>query len=247
MSELKIDNPAQRLLDILETGKKHPDSQNCRKVWIELLHAEENNEQHLLSRLAKVMELPGRILQVRTDHFSTLRGKSNHWKSCVDRAFVSQSLNSNWQSFNQHIDPRTISELSMLSDLFETRGAHAAIEASETEALLTKIIELRGEIRSSELSSTMKTMLLRQLSQLQEALESYSISGIEPVMDAVQSTLGLAVIDPEYKEEIKSGSESQFGDRISSLLGDIANVVTVAGALPALPAAIQSALSLLSK
>lgn len=24
MSELKIDNPAQRLLDILEAGKKHP-------------------------------------------------------------------------------------------------------------------------------------------------------------------------------------------------------------------------------
>ncbi len=74
MSELKIDNPAQRLLDILETGKTLPDAQNCRKAWIELLHAEENNEQHLLSRLAKVMELPGRILQVRRNHFSTLRG-----------------------------------------------------------------------------------------------------------------------------------------------------------------------------
>lgn len=93
----------------------------------------------------------------------------------------------------------------------------------------------------------MKTMLLRQLFQIQEALESYSISEIEPIMDAVQSTLGLAVIDPEYKQEIKSGSGSKFGDRISSLLGDVANVVTVAGALPALPAAIQSALSLLSK
>ncbi|MBB9214893.1 hypothetical protein FSI18_022585, partial [Escherichia coli] len=54
-------------------------------------------------------------------------------------------------------------------------------------------------------------------------------------------------VTPEYKEEIKSGSGSQFGDRISSLLGDIANVVTVAGALPSLPAAIQTALSLLSK
>lgn len=102
MSELKIDNPAQRLLDILEAGKTLPDAQNCRKAWIELLDAEENNEQHLLSRLAKVMELPGRILQVRRDHFSTLRGNSIHWKTCVDRAFVSQSLNSNWQSFNQH-------------------------------------------------------------------------------------------------------------------------------------------------
>ena len=130
MSELKIDNPAQRLLDILETGKTLPDAWNCRKAWIELLNVEENNEQHLLSRLAKVMELPDRILQVRRDHFSTLRGNSTHWKTCVDNAFVSQSLNDSWLSFNQHIDSRTISELSMLSDLFETRGAHAAIEAN---------------------------------------------------------------------------------------------------------------------
>lgn len=111
------------------------------------------------------------------------------------RHFFQKCLNSNWHSFNQYIDARTIFELSMLSDIFETPGAHAAIEANEIESLLTKIIELRVKIRSSDLSSTMKTMLLRQLSQLQEALESYSISGIEPVMDAVQSTLGLAVID----------------------------------------------------
>ncbi len=93
----------------------------------------------------------------------------------------------------------------------------------------------------------MKTMLLRQMAQLQEALETYSISGIEPVMDAVQSTLGLAVVDSEYREEIRSGSGNKFGDRISSLLGDVANVVIVAGALPALPAAIHSALNYLSK
>ncbi|WP_254919487.1 hypothetical protein [Pantoea sp. VS1] len=129
MSELKIDNPAQRLLDILEAGKKHSQASNCRAVWISLLQAHQNNEQHLLSRLARVMELPGRIVQVREDHFSALRGKSTHWKSCVDTAFVSQSLNNNWQSFMQHIDDRTLSELSMLSDLFETRGAHAAIQS----------------------------------------------------------------------------------------------------------------------
>lgn len=90
MSELKIDNPAQRLPNILESGKRIPDAQNCRKAWVELLQAEENNEQHLLSRLAKVMELPGRILQVREDHFSTLRGKSTHWKYHVDKAFFSK-------------------------------------------------------------------------------------------------------------------------------------------------------------
>lgn len=52
MNELKIDNPAQRLLDILEAGKTQKRDQNCRLVWVFLLQAQKNNEQHLLSRLA---------------------------------------------------------------------------------------------------------------------------------------------------------------------------------------------------
>lgn len=247
MSELKIDNPAQRLLDILEAGKRIPDTQKCRKAWIQLLHAQDNNEQNLLSRLARVMELPGRIIQVREDHFSTLRGKSTHWKTCVDTAFISQSLNNSWQTFNQHIDSHTMSELGMLSDLFETRGAHSAIENDQIESLLERLSELRSEIRSSGFPGTMKSLLLKQISQIMEALESYSISGVEPVMDAVQSTLGLAVLHPEYRNEISKGSGSQFGDRMSDLLSDVANVVTVAGALPALTVAVNSALTYLGQ
>jgi len=247
MSELKIDNPAQRLLDILEEGQRRSASANCRVVWTEVLGARGQNEQILITRLAKVMELPARISQVLVDHFPNTRWKSTHWKTQVESAFISQELNGLWQKFKGNIDAMTLSELGLLSEMFETRGAHAGINTEDIGGLLERIAELRGEIRVADMPATMKTQLLKQLAQIQDALESYSISGIEPVMDAVQSTLGLAVIDPDYKEEIKSGSGSQFGDRISALLGDVANVVTVAGALPALPAAIQTALGLLSK
>jgi len=247
MSELKIDNPAQRLLDILTAGKANASHYNCRQVWQRILAVPENHEQELITRLGKVMGLPARISLVMQDHFPDPRWQSVHWRERIEAAFLAQEMNGKWEKFISHINDQTLSELGLLSMIFETRGAHASIDEEEIQSLLDKITELRNDIRSSGLSATIKTLLLRQLSQLQEALETYSISGIEPVMDAVQSTLGLAVIDPEYKQEIKAGSGSKFGDRISSLLGDVANVVTVAGALPALPAAIQSALSLLSK
>lgn len=191
------------------------------------------------------MALPGRIIQVRENNFSTLRGKSNHWKSHVDKAFFAQSLNGSWSSFLDNIDDRTLTELGMLSDLFETRGAHAGIAADEIAALLERITQLRSDIRESGLSAMMRTLLLKQLSQIQEALETYDISGVEPVMDAVQSTLGLAVLHPEYRNEISKGVDSQFGEKISELLSDVANVVTVAGALPALTAAVNMALTYL--
>ncbi len=40
MDELKIDNPAQRLLDLLEQGKGYKKTDNCRKVWQQILQAE---------------------------------------------------------------------------------------------------------------------------------------------------------------------------------------------------------------
>lgn len=247
MSELKIDNPAQRLLDLLEQGKNYKREDNCRVVWQQILQVEGMEEQHLLTRLAFAMALPGRIIQVREDNFSSLRGKSSHWKNHVDKAFVSQSLNSPWSTFQDHIDDRTLTELGMLSDLFETRGAHAGIEAEEIDALLERITQLRSEIRESGLSATMKTLLLKQIAQIQEALESYSISGVEPVMDAVQSTLGLAVLHPEYRHEISKGTGSQFGEKISALLTDTASVVTIAGAMPMISGAVNTVLTYLGK
>lgn len=246
MSELKIDNPAQRLLDLLEQGNRYQKTENCRAVWKQILQVEGRAEHHLLTRLGHAMALPGRIIQVREDNFSTLRGKSVHWKTCVDKAFVLQSLNSTWSTFQDNIDDRTLTELGMLSDLFETRGAHAGIAAEEIEVLLERITQLRSEIRESELSATMKTLLLKQLSQIQEALESYSISGVEPVMDAIQSTLGLAVLHPEYRNEISKGTGSLFGEKISALLTDTASVVTIAGAMPMISGAVQTALTYLS-
>jgi len=85
MSELKIDNPAQRLLDLLEQGKNYKREDNCRVVWQQILQVEGMEEQHLLTRLAFAMALPGRIIQVREDNFSSLRGKSSHWKNSVDK------------------------------------------------------------------------------------------------------------------------------------------------------------------
>lgn len=247
MSELKIDNPAQRLLEILESGKRSNNQENCRDVWRRILVVTGSDEQTLITRLAKVMQLPARISQVMNDHFPAPRWKSTHWQQQIDKAFYSQELNGIWQKFNSHIDAQTLSELGLLSMTFETRGAHSSFNSDHVETLLLRIRELHEEIRNSELSVSMKSILLRQLYKIQEALESYSISGIEPVMDAVQSTLGLAVIDAEYREEISKGAESKFGEKMSDLLSDVANMITIAGALPALPVAIHTALTYLSK
>lgn len=45
MSELKIDNPAQRLLDILEEGKQYDRTEKCRQARKTILSITNKNEQ----------------------------------------------------------------------------------------------------------------------------------------------------------------------------------------------------------
>lgn len=247
MSTLKIDNPAKRLLDILKTGKKISSMTTGRSAWLEILEASDISESLLNTRIGKIMGLPECIVQTLQDHFPEYNSQSMHWRDKTEHAFYSQSLGGAWSNFISHIDNQTISELTLLSLVFETRGSHSVIDANEVERLITKVNDLRNDIRNSDLSANLKNMLLKQLAQLYEALETYSVLGIEPLMDAIQSTVGLAVINEEYRNEISPEATNEFGKRISSVLGEIANVITVVGALPALPVVIQSALNFLSK
>ncbi|WP_368766877.1 hypothetical protein [Enterobacter hormaechei] len=63
-------------------------------------------------------------------------------------------------------------------------------------------------------------------------------------MDTVQATLRLAVIKPDYRNEIGKGTGCTF-EKNYALLSYVANVVTVAGALSALTAPVSTALKLL--
>jgi len=247
MSELKIDNPAQRLLDLLKKGADQSAVAYSRDVWRKVLEIPGTDDQLLLGRLASVMALPGRISQVLEDHFPNPRFNATHWKVQTEKAFFVMQLDGLWTHFYSHIDDHTLSELAMLSFVIEERGEQTVIAPEDITGLLQRAAALREEISQSALPPAMKLMLMKQMTQLLEALEYYSITGAEPVMDAVQSALGLAVLNEHFRREIGKDTGSAFGDKISDLLSDVANVVTVAGALPAITVAVNSALTFLGR
>lgn len=59
MNQKFYDNPAQRLLDILQEGKKIPHHKNCLTAWQEILIAE--NRIDTVIKLGKVASLPDEI------------------------------------------------------------------------------------------------------------------------------------------------------------------------------------------
>lgn len=58
------DNPAARLLAILELGIQQDQNIKCRDIWRKLLNVEGGDDALLMSRLGKVMELPQQAIQI---------------------------------------------------------------------------------------------------------------------------------------------------------------------------------------
>lgn len=236
-----FDNPATRLLHILEAGRGKNATDPCRNVWHQLLGTD-GNEAMLMSRLGKLMTLPGEIVQAYSRHYPERGGTWNHWFKQVNTAFVSQQLSSHWQTFIGHIDDHTMTYLGMTADMLANRDFVAKIEAEQLEVLRKDVSELLQEVLQCDLDSKTKDAIARHLQRLLIALDEYAVTGALPVLDAVEGSIGHIAFDEKYAAALK---ETSIGQRFVTVLTTAASVVTVVVGLPQLPAGIHAAVKLL--
>ena len=95
---MHTDNPAGRLLNILEKAEKIKSHVVSRTAWAEIFEIE-NDDALLVSRLGKVMALPHEIITDINLHFPEQRGSYTHWSKQVNLAFTHHNLNTEWSKF----------------------------------------------------------------------------------------------------------------------------------------------------
>jgi hypothetical protein len=96
-----IENPAARLLAILEKGKTIPPNETCENAWIKILETQRSTNSLFFTRLAKVMELTNRSSKLleNLDLTEKFKRANQHWVNQVNAAFVNQKLNGQWETF----------------------------------------------------------------------------------------------------------------------------------------------------
>jgi hypothetical protein len=236
-----FDNPAKRLLLVLQEGRGKPASEQCRNVWHQLL-ASDGNEAMLMSRLGKIMTLPGEIVQAYARHYPNQGGTWKHWFTQVNHAFAQQQLAGPWQSFITHIDDHTLTYLGMTADMLANKDYVEVLQADELELLRIEVSELLTETLQSDLEPKVKDVIARHLQRLLVALDEYKLTGALPVLDAVEGGIGHIAFDKKYEEALKN---TTVGQRFVTILTTAANLVTVVVGLPQLPAGIHATAKLL--
>ena len=230
------DNPAARLLAILELGIQQDQNIKCREIWRKLLNVGSGEDALLMSRLGKIMELPEQTIQIIRKDLPNQKDTYRHWSAQVHKAFSEQNLNSAWQTFRQHIDPHTLTYLRLTADLIQMKSSTSILTGVNIQELKSKIDELLTEVLSSELDSEIKQHIARYLQKILISIDEYRISGALPIIESVEGAFGHAFFDESYRHAMAT---TEIGAKIVSALSALASAVTVALGAPQLPQAFQ--------
>ncbi|WP_139411629.1 hypothetical protein [Aeromonas veronii] len=228
---MRSDNPAARLLAILKQGKEQNGDFNTKIVWSSILSIADDDvvaaESLLMAKLGQVMLLPHETQILVSRYYPELSRDLIHAMSKLQDAFTRQNLSGTWSSFINHIDIHCISTLSLTASLLDNKLETRIIDKDSIDSFRIRVQALISDALNIELDKDFKKFIVHYLQKILTALNDYLISGAQPILDALEATLGHAVLDPDFKGHLK---ENGFGKTVREFIGDLANVVTVATA-----------------
>lgn len=67
------------------------------------------------------MELPNQVISDIKEYYPNQGNTHNHWSSNVNKGFMQQHLNSQWNGFIANIDAHTIDYLKISEDLLDAK------------------------------------------------------------------------------------------------------------------------------
>lgn len=231
---MNYDNPAARLLAILTAGKQKDRKLPCRAVWDELLDTG-SNQPLLMSRLGKLMELPALIIESIQLAYPEEGNTWSHWESQVNTAFMVQNMHGSWETFIQHIDDHSFTYLRMTSNLLASKSTTRLIASESLSPVRADLQRIHDELIESDQPDEVKKYLSRNIRRMIVSIDEYRLTGALPLLDAIDTTIGHAALEKNYKTFL---TDTELGKRLLDTLSSMANVVTVAVGIPQLTVAL---------
>lgn len=207
------DNPAGRLLEILEKAKKLSQSQDWLTNWSALLETPKENRILLIGRIGGVMALCSEIHESLTkiEDYDETRGLS--WSNNLITAFNEGPKS--WSGFVQRINDPVLDGLYAVSHVISRSCPEPTVAKEELDQINNETLKMIDFIKNSALHSELKSYLVGQLRSLLATIDSYQIGGGAPIQAVMEQITGHLVLN---QNKISSEDESQK-NAIQNILG----------------------------
>lgn len=241
-----VENPAARLLTILEKGKSIPPERPCQNVWNDLLDVVEPNM--FLPRLAKVIVLPNQTIELLNllDTSDRQKNANKYWVNQVNSGFMNQLVHGQWATFINYIDSHTIDYLALTSEFLETKSNIKAQDSKQELSDIRQTLQnlLNDILENEELDKDIKRYLVRCLQRVIVAIDEHFISGYTPIVEAIETTLGhLVIARISEGEKVRTAfRETGVAEKLFNVLGIISTLVTLETGVPLIAKDLYQAL-----
>lgn len=219
-----VNNPAGRLLAIINAGKTQPKKKIAAEIWGTLLEVAPEDRTLLLERVGSVLSLPSKI-RTEISQIKDVNGSVYlKWLPTVERSFRSINFDAPWQQFIDIIDEAAIYGMEVCSELLSRMTPEKVIDIGSMDTLKVQIDELLSSLNEHDLDLDIKKFIYDHLTKIKFAIEEYRINGTVPLEGAFHSVLGALVITPEIYTKTK---DTDIGKGFWGVMGKLALLVTI--------------------
>ncbi len=230
-----MDNAPLRLLRLLEAMKAFPHKeQSLASAWKAVLKIEDDMD--MPQKVGAVLLLSGQAARQVLDADPEALGAVQHWRHRLYQ-FCTYGFGSKWSEAESQIDKHTLHYLKMHARLLEYVAPTKDVPVDRLIEAAIALEAAISEIRSSELRSDLKFLIIDRIQAIIAAIDNYSITGQEAVFNAFKIA-GIDLREPLGDNDIPAKAQLREG------LSIIADLMTVAASGVALSGPVKQLLEL---
>jgi hypothetical protein len=192
-------NPAGRLYDLLLAARGQQGDVAAKVAWAKVFGVPEANTGILLKMLADLIDL---MLEAKAavakledvEHDLYLQPFKN-----IESMLSNLNLEARWQESRQRLDEATMIALRFVADKLSRVSGFTQIKNEEVDQLEKDLEGLIARVKDSQLPDHLKSLLIRNLEALGQALFAYRVRGIEGLEQELDRAYGSIV---RHKEEV---------------------------------------------
>jgi hypothetical protein len=233
---IKLDNPAGRLLNLIEKLKNHRMNDLAIQAWAAVLGIPANDTFAILVRLGRIIALP----KIIKDAISTIPDIDLNlflsWMPALEGAFQAHSLSAPLAHFLNPISQEAIVRLQFCADRLSQSRPEKLLDPKDLQDLRHHFFSIRSELVGSNLPADLRAFIETHLNEIIDALQDYEFLGVAPLERALAYTAASTGRDSARAAQI---DKNPVGHKFLEYVGGALLVLKLIHALALLPADIE--------
>lgn len=219
---MSLNNPAGRLINIINKGKKIDSNAKCKNAWAILFGLEQGDIPNILRKYSLLVPIPSQIrllIEGRSDIDSSLYLEKI---SKIEAAFSNVNFSNNWNSFMNHFDETTLYTLRLCDDYLDRVGNTNSVDGKELDEIIEATEVLISKIKKSDLDQNAQDYFLDNLNNIYSVITNYEFLGIKPIEKEIHSSIGGLIV---RQNELNKPSNKIFMSEFWRLLRNLALII----------------------